>query len=224
MHSGLPTRAPSGRGSGNRPRARHPTHRSRSPAPPSPGAGSPAAAACPRAVRDGATKCRAAAGREKQRRARRAGGRGAPPFELQLRRARSPRKVWRSEGWRRGGRRGRFPALPRPAPGVRPFPRESAPHRRGTDRALLQMPCCLGPIPGGCLEETEVTKRPLSSRALQSHTSELCIKALSFCPSLLTQWGQIYLKRQQRRAAHTHPSLTPVESRLTSKSKACSKA
>lgn len=44
-----------------------------------------------------------------------AGGRGAPPFVQPVRRARSPKKVWRSKGWRRGGRRGRFPALPRPA-------------------------------------------------------------------------------------------------------------
>lgn len=34
---------------------------------------------------------------------RHAGGQGAPPFQQPLRRARSPRKVWRSEGWRPGG-------------------------------------------------------------------------------------------------------------------------
>lgn len=40
----------------------------------------------------GATSCRG-----------HAAGQGAPPFQQPLRRARSPGKVWRSEGWRRGG-------------------------------------------------------------------------------------------------------------------------
>lgn len=138
MRPGLPTRAPAAHGSGNPPRAQRPTHHgSRSPAPPSPGAGTPAAAACPRAVRDGATRCRATAGRDKQQRTRRRPGCASFPAAAETRP--EPKESLAERGVAPRGRRGRVPAQ-----GVRPFPRESAPHRRGTDRALLQMLSYLG--------------------------------------------------------------------------------
>lgn len=137
MRPGLSTRSPAARGSRNPPRTQHPTHRSRLPTPPSPGAGTPAAAACPRAVRDGATRCRATAGRDKLQRTRSRPGCASFPAAAETRP--EPRESLAERGVAPRGRRGRVPAQ-----GVRPFPRESAPHRRGTDRALLQMLWYLG--------------------------------------------------------------------------------
>lgn len=86
------------------------------------------------------------------------------------------------------GRRGRVPALPRPAPGVRQFPRESAPHRLGAERcagALLQMPSCPDWSPGAW-PAWRRRRHPLKEgehpRGLQSHTSERGINALSLSP------------------------------------------
>lgn len=107
----LPKRAPAGPRSGNPPRARRPH--------------SPLTFARRRArergllrlphalgaERDEATGCRGPAGRRERRRTRRAGG-GTPPLQRPLRHARSPRKVWLSEGWRRGGGGAASPPCP----------------------------------------------------------------------------------------------------------------
>lgn len=98
------------------------------------------------------------------------------------------------------GRRGRVPALPRPAPGTRPFPRESAPHRRGTERVLMQMLSCLQRVPRrvASLEEKEPEDR-YYPQGLQSHTSEFRGRCFLSVP-------QICLKRLRASAAtHIRP-------------------
>lgn len=103
----------------------------------------------------------------------RGGGGGAPLCQLRLRRVPSPRKVWRSEGWRPGGGGAGSPPCPAlPAPGARPFPRESAPHRRGTDRVLMQMLSCLELVPRRVAspEQKEPEDR-YHPQGLGSHTS-----------------------------------------------------
>lgn len=216
MRPGLPTRAPAAHGSGNPPCAQRPTHhRSRSPAPPSPGAGTPAAAACPRAVRDGATRCRATAGRDKQQRTRRRPGCASFPAAAETRP--EPKESLAERGVAPRGRRGRVPAQ-----GVRPFPRECAPHRRGTDRALLQMLSYLGLVArrvAGPQEKREPNEGLLATTGL----TEPYLGAPERCPSLLIQWGEICLKRLQGCAPHTGASPTAVGSRLTVRPKVCFK-
>lgn len=91
---------------------------------------------------DGATGCRALAGREDSGRHRvPARGGGAPPPQRSLRHARYPRKVWRSEG--------RCPRRPRPSQAFHPARRRAPPPRRGFAR---RAPCADAPrLDGGPL-------------------------------------------------------------------------
>lgn len=112
---------------------------------------------------DGATECRALAGRADSGRHRvPALGGSAPPPQRSLRHARSPRKVWRSEG--------RCPRRPRPGPAFHLARLRAPPPRHGFG---AQSPLCRCSPPGrvpcraaGLEEEMAPTKGPRAATGL----------------------------------------------------------
>lgn len=101
--------------------------------PPSPGAGTPAAAACPRGRARRGDRV-PGSGRALGAAEDTAGGRRHASSPAASAAHPEPEESLAERGVAPRGRRGRVPALPRPAPGVRPFPRESAPHRLGAEQ------------------------------------------------------------------------------------------
>lgn len=168
-----------------RPRLREPSLRPASHSPltlaraTEPGSGNPRGCRMPSGSARRGDQCRATAGRDKQQRTRRRPECSSFPAAAETRP--EPKESLAERGVAPRGRRGRVPAQ-----GVRPFPRESAPHRRGTDRALLQMLSYLGLVARRVTGPQEKREPNEGLLATTGHTSELrSAVPLSLSPRLV---------------------------------------